>query len=273
MDGSLPTEDDIINHIPRFPIYPPKARLSIFGLGYVGAVSAACFTHSGHIVTGVDPDPSKVKKIGSGQSPIVEPGLAAMLKAGVKDYRLYAIDDAALAISVSDVSLVCVGTPSAEDGSCDFTYLREVSKQIGQGLKEKDDYHLVVFRSTVPPGTTRKIMLPIIEKASGKTCGEDFGLCFHPEFLRESTAIADFYDPPKTVVGAFDKKSGECLAAIYEGIDDRVIHTTIEAAEMVKYVDNTWHALKVSFANEIGKICRASEIDSHQVMDIFVQDT
>jgi GDP-mannose 6-dehydrogenase len=148
-----------------------------------------------------------------------------------------------------------------------------VSKQIGKALKEKADYHLVVFRSTVPPGTTRKTMLPIIEKASCKTCGEDFGLCFHPEFLRESTAIADFYDPPKIVVGAFDEKSGKCLAELYDDIDDHVIHTSIEAAEMVKYVDNTWHALKVSFANEVGKICRASDIDSHQVMDIFVEDT
>ncbi|NQU58424.1 MAG: nucleotide sugar dehydrogenase [Rhodospirillales bacterium] len=273
MDGLISPKDDIIDRIPQSPIYPPKARLSIFGLGYVGAVSAACFTHSGHIVIGVDPDSSKVEKIGSGQSPIVEPGLSAMLKSGVDDYRLYAFKDVGLAISSSDISLVCVGTPSDPDGRCDLKYLREVSKQIGQELKEKDAYHLIVFRSTVPPGTTRKVMLPIIEKASGKTCGRDFGLCFHPEFLRESTAIADFYDPPKTVVGAFDEKSAKSLAAIYEGIDDRVIHTSIEAAEMVKYVDNTWHALKVSFANEIGKVCWASDIDSHDVMDIFVQDT
>ncbi len=274
MDGSLPSQDDNFSApVARSPVYPMKSRLSIFGLGYVGAVSAACFTHSGHIVTGVDPDPSKVEKIGSGRSPIVEPGLAAMLKAGVKDYRLYATDDVEAAIFATDVSLVCVGTPSAADGSCDLKYLRQVSEQIGRALREKDDYHLVVFRSTVPPGTTRKIMLPIIEKASGKTCGEGFGLCFLPEFLRESTAIADFYDPPKTVVGAFDKKSGEGLAKLYGGIDDHVIQTTIEAAEMVKYVDNTWHALKVSFANEVGKVCRASDIDSHQVMDIFVKDT
>ncbi len=273
MDGSLPEDDKFNVPVARSPIYPMKSRLSIFGLGYVGAVSAACFSHSGHIVTGVDPDRSKVEKIEAGESPIVEPGLAAMLKAGVKDYRLYATDDVEAAIFASDVSFICVGTPSANDGSCDLGYLRQVSEQIGQALREKDDYHLVVFRSTVPPGTTRKIMLPIIEKASGKTCGEGFGLCFHPEFLRESTAIADFYDPPKTVVGAFDKKSGECLAELYDGIDDSVIHTSIESAEMVKYVDNTWHALKVSFANEVGKICRASDIDSHQVMDIFVEDT
>ncbi|HJP54611.1 MAG: hypothetical protein QF583_06775 [Rhodospirillales bacterium] len=140
-------------------------------------------------------------------------------------------------------------------------------------LAGKSGYHVVVFRSTVSPGTTRDHLLPIIETASGKRCGEHFGLCFHPEFLRESTAIADFYDPPKTVIGAFDEKSGEALARLYEGIDDKVTFTTIEAAETVKYVDNTWHALKVSFANEIGKVCRASGVDSHAVMDIFVQDT
>lgn len=273
MDGTLSQDDNFNVPVARSPVYPMKSRLSIFGLGYVGAVSAACFSHSGHIVTGVDPDGSKVDRIKAGESPIVEPGLAAMLKAGVKDYRLHATDDVEAAIFASDVSLVCVGTPSADDGSCDLRYLRQVSEQIGRVLREKDDYHLVVFRSTVPPGTTRKIMLPIIEKASGKTCAEGFGLCFHPEFLRESTAIADFYDPPKTVVGAFDQKSGACLAELYDGIDDHVIHTSIEAAEMVKYVDNTWHALKVSFANEVGKICRASDIDSHQVMDIFVKDT
>ena len=250
-----------------------KARLSIFGLGYVGAVSTACFASRGHRVVGVDPDASKVDVINSGKSPIVEAGLGDLLGEGVREGSINATGDVDRAVLESDLSLICVGTPSAPDGGCDLKYLREVSRQIGTALAGKSGYHVVVFRSTVPPGTTRDHLLPIIETASGKRCGEHFGLCFHPEFLRESTAIADFFDPPKTVIGAFDEKSGEVLARLYEGIDDKVIFTTIEAAETVKYVDNTWHALKVSFANEIGKICRASGVDSHDVMDIFVQDT
>jgi len=258
---------------PQTRMEQEKARLAIFGLGYVGAVSTACFASCGHRVIGVDPDEAKVDVINSGKSPIVEAGLEDLLSEGVREGSISATQDIDKAVLGSDLSMVCVGTPSAADGSCDLKYLRKVSRQIGAVLARKSGYHVVVFRSTVPPGSTRKVMLPIIEMASGKRCGEHFGLCFNPEFLRESTAIADFYDPPKTVVGAFDEKSGKTLARLYAGIDDKVIFTTIEAAETVKYVDNTWHALKVSFANEIGKICQASGVDSHAVMDIFVQDT
>ncbi len=250
-----------------------KAGISIFGLGYVGAVSSACFADLGHQVIGVDPDDSKVALINAGDSPIVENGLPELLGEGVKNGLIKAINDVEKAVLNSSISLICVGTPSAPDGSCDLKYLKQVSSQIGAALRKKDEYHVIVFRSTIPPGTTRKVLLPIIERESGKRRGDDFGLCFHPEFLRESTAIEDFRNPPKTVIGSYDDRGGKVLAGLYEGVDDKVIHTTIEAAEMVKYVDNTWHAAKVSFANEIGKICRACGIDSHTVMDIFVQDT
>lgn len=266
------------NNISEMPVRQTRAeqeklRISIFGLGYVGAVSTACFASCGHRIIGVDADSAKVDIINAGKSPIVETGLEGLLSEGVCAGSISATEDVDRAVLNSDLSLVCVGTPSAPDGSCDLSYLRGVCRQIGTSLAKKNSYHVVVFRSTVPPGTTRKYLLPIIEMMSGKRCGEHFGLCFHPEFLRESTAIADFYDPPKTVVGAFDEKSGEVLASLYAGINDKVIHTTIETAETVKYVDNTWHALKVSFANEIGKICQANGIDSHAVMDVFVQDT
>lgn len=260
----IPCQSDISVH---------KTAISIFGLGYVGAVSSACFADCRHKIVGVDPDAAKVEIINNGQSPIVEPGLAELLNDGVNKGRIEATSDVAYAIENTDVSFICVGTPSAADGSCDLKYLEMVSTEIGQSLQSKNSYHLIVFRSTVPPGTTQKVMLPIIEKYSGKKCGEDFGLCFHPEFLRESTAIEDFHTPPKTVIGSFDQQSGELLAELYHGIDETPIMTSMEAAEMVKYVDNTWHAVKVSFANEIGKICHANDVDSHEVMDIFIQDT
>lgn len=249
------------------------SSISIFGLGYVGAVSTACFANRGHKVIGVDPDPNKIQLINSGKSPIVEPGLNDLLKQCVSKSRIHATDDPIWAVMNTDISFVCVGTPSTDDGRCDLRYLEQVSTSIGMALRHKDEYHTVIFRSTVPPGTTATVMCTIIEKASGKKAGPDFGLGFHPEFLRESTAIADFNEPPKTVVGGIDQRTCQIVASLYQGIDDEVIETSIEAAEMVKYVDNTWHALKVSFANEIGKICRAAHVDSHDVMDIFVQDT
>jgi len=248
-------------------------RISIVGLGYVGAVSVACLASCGHKVIGVDTDEKKVADMRLGVSPILEENLPELLCDGVVEDRIVATRNLNAAILETDITFVCVGTPSDEDGSCDLTALKSVASTIGQALKQKNAYHLVVIRSTVPPGTTRFQLLPLIEKVSGKQCGTDFGLCFHPEFLREGTAINDFYSPPKTVVGSLDPKSAQILAKLYKGIDDQVICTSIDAAETVKYVDNTWHALKVSFANEVGKICQACSIDSHEVMDIFVQDT
>ncbi len=253
-------------------VAPAKARLSIFGLGYVGAVSAGCFADLGFQVIGVDPDLGKLEKIRAGNSPIVEPGLDELLGRSWTQGRVLASDGARSAVEHSDVSMICVGTPTGSDGRVDFTFLDEVCSQVGAALAAKDDYHLVVIRSTVPAGTTAGRLLPILEGASGKTCGEDFGLCFNPEFLRESTAVSDFFNPPKTVIGAFDEQSGQLAMQLYDGIDGRVIRASIEAAEMVKYVDNTWHAVKVSFGNEVGKLCKAVGIDSHEVMDIFVLD-
>lgn len=250
-----------------------KAGLSIFGLGYVGAVSCACFADLGHAVVGVDPDQDKVDTINEGRSPIVEEDLGDLLKKGVHEGLLNAGTDPEAAILNSDISFVCVGTPSTPEGGCDLTYLKGVSAEIGAALSKKAGYHVIVFRSTVPPGTTRKILCPIIEEASGKRAGVDFGLGFHPEFLRESTAIADFHAPPKTVIGAQDIKAAKAIAKLYEDVDDNIINTSIEVAEMVKYTDNTWHALKVSFANEIGKLGRALGVDSHAVMDVFCRDT
>lgn len=248
-------------------------RISIFGLGYVGIVSTACLAERGHEVIGVDIDQCKLDMVLQGKSPIVEPGLNRLLAHGVSGGFIDVTSDALSAVCKTDISFVSVGTPSKADGSSDLTHLRNVAREIGAALAVKCDYHTVVFRSTAPPGTTRDILLPLLEESSGKVAGRDFGLCFHPEFLRETTAIADFYDSTKTVIGGFDRKSRETVATLYAGIDENIIETDLEAAEMVKYVDNSWHALKVSFSNEIGKICQAMAIDSHEVMDIFVRDT
>lgn len=250
-----------------------KPTISIFGLGYVGAVSAACFSDRGHSVIGVDPDADKVATLNRGESPIVEEGLATLLDNARQVGRLEAMCDSHRAVMESDVTLVCVGTPTGPDGGCDLKYLRMASEQIGAALSVKDDYHLVVFRSTVPPKTTRDVLIPILEKVSGKRCGSDFGVAFNPEFLRESSAIRDFYEPPKTVVGAVDQRSSLAAAQLYKGLPGELIETSIEAAEFVKYIDNTWHGLKVSFGNEVGRLCKAMGVDSHLVMDIFVKDT
>lgn len=250
-----------------------KLALSIFGLGYVGAVSSACFANLGHKVIGVDPDQSKVDTINRGQSPIVEKDLDQLLAKGIHYGLLQAQTNCLKAVLETDVSFVCVGTPSTPEGGCDLKYLKAVSAEIGAALRKKNHYHVVVFRSTVPPGTTENILRPILERESGKCAGKDFGIAFHPEFLRESTAIADFHQPPKTVIGASDDLSAKTVAHLYDDIDDNIIHTTIKVAEMVKYTDNTWHALKVSFANEIGKLSCALGVDSHDVMDVFCRDT
>lgn len=257
----------------RFRSLPQaKPRLSIFGLGYVGAVSAGCFSDLAFEVVGVDPDQGKIAMIERGRSPIVEPGLDELLGRGRLKGLVGASGQAAAAVHDSEATMICVGTPTGDDGQVDFRYLDETCRQIGSALRSKSSYHLVIVRSTVPPGTTLGRLRGILEAASGKACGHDFGLCFNPEFLRESTAVNDFYDPPKTVIGAFDERSGSAAARLYEDVDDGVIVTSVEAAEMVKYVDNAWHALKVSFGNEVGRLCKASGIDSHEVMRIFVRD-
>lgn len=250
-----------------------KTSISIVGMGYVGLVSAACFSENGHKVIGVDLDKRKINQLKTGMCPIVEKDLPELLAYGVSEGRITATMDLNEAVKETDLTFVCVGTPSREDGSCDIGALQKVSTALGKAIKEKGCYHTIVIRSTIPPGTTEKYLLPLMEEASGLKVGKDFGLAFHPEFLRESCAVADFYQPCKTVVGGFNHESSAIVADLYTGIDDHVIFTTINVAETVKYVDNTWHAVKVSFANEVGKICKASGIDSHAVMDIFVKDT
>lgn len=250
-----------------------KSSISVFGLGYVGAVSAACLADTNHRVVGVDPDVRKTAMLASGKAMMVEPGLDDLLSKGVEAELIGVSADAEYAVFNSTVSFVCVGTPSREDGSCDIGYVEDVARSIGKAIRAKKEFHVIAFRSTIPPGTCRQILGPIIEKESGGVMGEDFGIAFHPEFLRECTAIEDFYNPPKTVVGASDERTQRIIADIYAGVDENVLFTSIEAAEMVKYVDNTWHATKVCFANEVGRLAKACGVDSHEVMDVFVQDT
>ena len=247
-------------------------RISIFGLGYVGAVSAACLAERGHVVTGVDPNTDKVQLINSGCAPVVEAELAQLTHRAVAEKRLSATGDPVSAVLDSEVTFVCVPTPSQANGNLDFRFIERVCTEIGAALREKRDFHVVVVRSTILPGTLRQLVIPTLESSSGRRVGEDFGVCHNPEFLRESTAVADFRNPPKTVIGASDSRSGDILQSIYEGLPGPVIRCPIEVGEMVKYADNTWHATKVTFANEIGNICKRLGVDSHAVMEIFCKD-
>lgn len=247
-------------------------KISILGLGYVGAVSAGCLANDGHEVVGVDPDTTKVDLINSGQTPIIEKDIGDMIKECAADGRLVATADVVDAVKRTDISLVCVGTPSQLNGSLDLKYVRKVCEEIGAAIRDKDDFHVIVMRSTMLPGTMRDIVIPVLEEFSGMTVGDGFGLCNNPEFLREGTAVYDYYNPPKTVIGEIDKKSGDVLAELYKGLDAPLIRTAIDTAEMVKYTDNVWHALKIGFANEIGNICKPLGIDGHEVMDIFCKD-
>ncbi|MGP1395426.1 MAG: nucleotide sugar dehydrogenase [Inquilinaceae bacterium] len=248
-------------------------KLSIFGLGYVGTVSAACFANAGIAVVAVDPQPLKVDLINEAKVPIVEAGLAELISATVPSGKLRATTSAAEAVAATDVSMICVGTPSRPNGSLDTSSIERVCEEIGAALKEKKGYHVVVIRSTILPGTMKGVVQPILEKVTGLKAGKDFGLCNNPEFLRESTAVKDFLHPPKTVIGASDDRAGDMVEQLYKGIDGPMIRTSVEVAEIVKYTDNVWHAVKVAFGNEIGNICKAVGIDSHEVMDIFCQDT
>jgi GDP-mannose 6-dehydrogenase len=248
-------------------------KVSVFGLGYVGAVSAACLAKEGHEVVGVDPNPTKVALTNGGRSPIIEKGVDGLISAAVAEGRLRSTASAAEGVADSDLSLICVGTPSQANGSLNLDYVRGACKEIGEALRDKESFHVVVMRSTVLPGTMKDLVIPALQDASGKQAGKDFGVCNNPEFLREGSAVYDFYNPPKTVVGETDAISGDRLLELYAGLDAPVIRTDVATAEMVKYVDNVWHALKVGFANEVGNLCKVLELDGHKVMDIFCQDT
>jgi GDP-mannose 6-dehydrogenase len=248
-------------------------RISIFGLGYVGAVSAGCLASEGHEVIGVDPYQTKVDLINKGVTPIIEKDIGEMIAKTAAEGKLRATMDVREAVMGSDISLICVGTPSQINGNLDLSYVRRVCEEIGAAIKEKDSFHVVVGRSTMLPGSMLNVVIPSLEQASGKKSGVDFGVCNNPEFLREGTAVYDYYHPPKTVIGESDSRAGDMLVELYKHMDAPMIRTDLETAEMVKYTDNNWHALKVTFANEIGNICKAVGIDGHKVMEIFCQDT
>jgi len=247
-------------------------KISVLGLGYVGAVSAGCLARDGHEVIGVDPERTKVDLINAGKSPIIEKDIGQIIAEQVAAGRLRATTEVGDAVRHTDLALVCVGTPSQPNGGIDLRYVRRVCEQIGRTLATHHGAPVIVMRSTMLPGTMRDVVLPTLEKASGKRAGEEFGVCINPEFLREGTAVHDYYHPPKTVIGEVNRASGDLLAAVYAKMPGPLIRTDIETAEMVKYADNAWHALKVGFANEIGNLSKALEVDAHKVMDIFCQD-
>lgn len=248
-------------------------KISVFGLGYVGTVSAACLARDGHEVIGIDPYRPKVELINKGLTPVIEKDIGDIIAAAVSYKRLRATTDVDEAIDSSELSLICVGTPSQLNGSLDLSFVRKVCEQIGAALRHKRDFHVVVARSTMLPGSMNSVVIPVLEEFSDKRAGWDFGVCNNPEFLREGSAVYDFDHPPKTVIGEIDQQSGSTVASLYSKLDAPLIRTDVQTAEMVKYTDNVWHALKVGFANEIGNICKALGIDGHRVMDIFCQDT
>jgi GDP-mannose 6-dehydrogenase len=248
-------------------------KIAVFGLGYVGAVSATCLARSGHYVIGVDPNATKVDFIRRGRSPIVEPGLEALIAAAVADGRLSAYPEHALAVAQSDILMVCVGTPGKPNGSLDLTYVRRIVEQIGEALVNANGYKVVVIRSTLLPGSLQSVVVPILEQRSGRQCGRDFGVCLNPEFLREGTAIHDFDHPPKTVIAASDERALALMRELYANVDAPLIETNVATAEMIKYIDNCWHALKVTFANEVGRLCKAMGVDGRLAMRLFCMDT
>jgi GDP-mannose 6-dehydrogenase len=247
-------------------------KISIFGLGYVGTTSAACLAEKGHDIIGVDPNQTKVNLINQGKTPIIEKGLNELIQKHVAAGKLKALTSLEKAIADSVLSFICVGTPSQTNGNLDLKYVRRVCETIGVELKKKDHYHTIVVRSTVMPGTMRDVVIPTLEEYSAKKAGQDFGVCFNPEFLREGTAIDDFFQPPKTVIGSVDKRGQELLSGLFADLEAPMIHTALELAEMVKYVDNIWHALKVAFGNEVGSLAKVLGIDGQALMQIFLQD-
>ncbi len=247
--------------------------ISLFGLGYVGSVSAACLAHMGHRVTGVDISKTKVEMLDSGRSPIIEARMEELVAEAHKSCRLHATTDSIAAVLASDLSFVCVGTPSLRSGKLDLSHVEHVSREIGAALKQKATFHTIVLRSTVLPGTTETLMIPAIESASGKRSGIDFAVCYNPEFMREGSAVADFLQPPYTILGAQDPQHLAALRQLYHDVPAATFETSIRVAEMVKYVSNLYHAVKVGFANEVGTLCKHLGVEADQVTKIFMTDT
>ena len=248
-------------------------KIIVWGLGYVGTVSAACLAKLGHEVVGVELNPTKVQALNAGKCAIVEPELENSIREMVTEGRLRATQDGRELVPWADVSLICVGTPSAADGSPQLDYVRSVAADIGSGLRNSTSYHLIALRSTVFPGTTRNILRPLLEEHSGRQSGQDFGLVSNPEFLRETTAIRDFFDPPYTVIGEMDERAGALAETLYRDINAKIFRVALEEAELLKMVNNAFHALKIGFSNEIGRLCGNLGIDSHILMQMVCADT
>jgi GDP-mannose 6-dehydrogenase len=249
-------------------------RVAIFGLGYVGSVTAACLAARGHHVTGVDIDDSKVGAFNAGRGPVIEPGLDGLVAAGLAAGRLRATNEVDRAARDCDLALICVGTPSRDNGGLNLDHVGRVAGQIGAALRDaRDRFRVIVLRSTVLPGTAEDLVLPAVAQACGREPGDGWGLVVNPEFLREGTSIADFNEPPRTVIGEMDAACGDAVLDLYRGLPGPIVRTTVRLAEMVKYGDNAFHALKIAFANEMGAICKARGIDSHALMEIFCRDT
>lgn len=247
-------------------------KISIFGLGYVGAVSLACLARDGHEVTGVDIDQAKLDLIAAGNSPIVETGIMDLMREVVASGRVSVTNSAAEAIAASELSFVCVGTPSQPNGSQDLTAMTRLAEQIGTAIRDKSTPHTIVIRSTVQPGTVEDTVLPIIEEHSGKSADDGFSVCFQPEFLREGSSVSDYDNPPMTIVGVRDERAAKQLRDLFGDLPCEFLETDVRTAETLKYACNTFHAVKISFANEIGRICQAIGSDSNKVMELLCED-
>lgn len=247
-------------------------KISVFGMGYVGTVTAACLADQRHEVVGVDVNEHKVGLINAGQTPVIEPTIGDLIREAVRDGRLRATTNSAEAVAATELSLVCVGTPSMKSGQLDLSGVEKASQEMGEALAKKSGFHTVAMRSTILPGTMDALVIPNIEAKSGKKAGKDFAVCYNPEFMREGTAVADFYAPPFTIIGAHDAAQAQPVASLYSFIDRPLIHTEVRVAEMLKYICNCYHALKIAFANEVGTLARAVGVDSHVLMQIFCMD-
>lgn len=247
-------------------------RIAVFGMGYVGCVTGACLARMGHTVTGVDVSEIKVRLINQGRSPAVEKGIDPLVERMVKAGRFRATLNAAEAMKGADLSLIAVGTPSRKDGDADLTHVLHAAREIGKALRSSKRFHTVVLRSTVPPGTVRRVLLPALERSSRRKAGRDFGVCFHPEFLREGSSVDDFFHPPMNVLGCLDARSAAQPRRLWEAMRAPLIMTSLESAELLKYASNAFHAVKVTFANEIGALAKRLGIDSREVMSVFARD-